>query len=489
MKTAKRVLFIVFILVLLIISLSGISSCRSIRDFLIVNTKGEEIPAENMEESSDYEDEEKMETESYDIEAESIKDRESSTDGSNGIEELGEYKILYYEVGINEDSMHFEHRMASIYVINPDGSGKRLIYSDINEKYDLGRVYGISPDGTKISCALFEGGRGAYSALCIIDIATGKLTELVEFDFTEDLPINVDLAIYEAPVWSNDSSKIAYEVISNPWEDPFSGKFRDAGVYIIDIESKKEREVEIDIAGGGVSARNTTFLYPVLFSIDDSKILVVSHPYFQKIEGDEIISSFTKNYGLYWVRDTGSSPEKILDITMFDSEGITAIESFENFKIFNEGNKLLFQVLGAFEEDGDLWSSDIDGDNLYRITSDSRLREQQPEILLNNGYDQKISYIGPYRYGTISNLSESGDLYIINPDGSENKKITDYEIGVSKPVVSPDGKYISYLFSEYDDSVSYVENYGIEIYNTGSDKIERIISGCMIDLIGWTSIN
>ena len=114
---------------------------------------------------------------------------------------------------------------------------------------------------------------------------------------------------------------------------------------------------------------------------------------------------------------------------------------------------------------------------------------QQPEILSNNGYDQKISYIGSYRYGTISNLSESGDLYIINPDGSGNKKITNYEIGVSKPVVSPDGKYISYLFSEYDDSVSYVENYSIETYNINSDKVERIVSGCMIDLIGWTSIN
>ena len=486
MKKTKGTLFI---LVLLIISLSSISSCSSIRDLLIVNTKGEEIPAESIEESSDYKNEEKMEAESYDTEAESTKDRESSINESNDTGGSEEYKILYYEVGINENSMHFEHRIASIYAISPDGSGKRLIYSDINEKYDLGRVYGISPDGTKISCALFEGGRGAYSALCIIDIATGKLTELVEFDFTEDLPINVDLAIYEVPIWSNDSSKIAYEVISNPWEDPISGKFRDAGVYIIDIESKKEREVEIDIAGGGVSARNTTFLYPVLFSIDDSKILVVSHPYFQKIEGDEIVGSFTKNEGLYWVRDTGSSPEKILDITMFDSEGITAIESFENFKIFNEGNKLLFQVLGEFEEDGDLWSSDIDGDNLYRITIDSRLREQQPEILLNNGYNQKISYIGPYRYGTISDLSESGDLYIINPDGSENKKITDYGIGVSKPVVSPDGKYISYLFSEYDDSISYVENYSIEIYNTGSGKIEKIVSGCMVDLIGWTSIN
>jgi len=75
MKKTKGALFI---LVLLIISLSGISSCRSIRDFLIVNTKDEEIPAENMEESSGYGDEEKMETESYDIEEESIKDRESS---------------------------------------------------------------------------------------------------------------------------------------------------------------------------------------------------------------------------------------------------------------------------------------------------------------------------------------------------------------------------------------------------------------------------
>ena len=52
-----------------------------------------------------------------------------------------DYLVAFFEVGIDEDSMHFEHRAASISAVSPDGSDKKLIFTDLNEKYDLGRIY------------------------------------------------------------------------------------------------------------------------------------------------------------------------------------------------------------------------------------------------------------------------------------------------------------------------------------------------------------
>ncbi|HJX01886.1 MAG TPA: hypothetical protein VJ348_01775, partial [Candidatus Humimicrobiaceae bacterium] len=61
-------------------------------------------------------------------------------------EEDEEYHIAYFQVGSEESSMHFEHRVAKIIAISPDGRNENVIYTDLNEKYDLSRIYGVSPD-------------------------------------------------------------------------------------------------------------------------------------------------------------------------------------------------------------------------------------------------------------------------------------------------------------------------------------------------------
>ena len=54
--------------------------------------------------------------------------------------------------------------------------------------------------------------------------------------------------------------------------------------------------------------------------------------------------------------------------------------------------------------------------------------------------ESKIAYTGSLRYGTISAQIPSGDIFIMNVNGLGNKKLTDFEIGPSMPIISPDGK-------------------------------------------------
>ncbi|MFC2145678.1 TolB family protein, partial [Actinomycetota bacterium] len=134
-------------------------------------------------------------------------------DGKSGLQDNSTdvaQHVLYLEVSISEESMHFEHRIANIYSVDPDGSDRMLIYSDIDEKYDLGRIYNVSPEGSSILCSFFEGGRGAYTSLSLIDIKTGGLMHLVEFDYTDNPDTKEFKYIINEPVWSEDGEKIAY---------------------------------------------------------------------------------------------------------------------------------------------------------------------------------------------------------------------------------------------------------------------------------------
>lgn len=144
-----------------------------------------------------------------------------------------EYYIAYFEVGIDENSMHFEHRVANVVAISPDGTDRKLVYTDLNEKYDLRKIYSVSTDSSRISCSFFEGGRGAYSALRVIDINTGEVTTAVEFDYTETESKELMADICEDPTWSHDGGKIAFEITSNPYSDNFSY----GGISIVDIDT------------------------------------------------------------------------------------------------------------------------------------------------------------------------------------------------------------------------------------------------------------
>lgn len=407
-----------------------------------------------------------------------VTDGEEST-GTGAEDE--EYYIAYFEVGSDENSMHFEHRVANVVAVSPDGTNKKLTYTDLNEKYDLSRIYAISPDGSKISCGFYEGGRGAYGALCVIDVATGELHTVSEFDYTESESMELMKDIYGKPIWSHDGKKIAYEVVYNPYTD----NFRDDGIYIANIETDNIQAVDVNMEG--LSLKNTTFLDPVIFSGDDSRLFNIFHTFYPKIEDETVLGYFTRNEKLVAVDISGGGEAyEILDISQF--EGMEA--NFDNFNLFTQQDKIVFQVLGDFEEDGDIWICDSDGSNLSKLTDNPNLREQQPSILDIPDSAGKVAYTGVDRYGTISYHFNSGDIYIINIDGSGQVKITDDEIDAAKPVFSPDGRYLAFIGYIYDSGMEYVVSSQIEVYDMQSGEIRTVASGSNIfDLIGWIKVD
>jgi len=393
---------------------------------------------------------------------------------------LEKYRIVYFEITSDEKSNHFEHRVANIYSIKIDGNDKKLVYSDINDKYDLGPIFGISPDGKKIACMVNDGAKGAYSALCVLDIENGSLRKLVEFDYSQE-PVNILLSLYGAPIWSHDSKYLAYELISNP----YTSNFRDRGVFLVNTETEEITEVILDV--GGASLRSTMFMVPVFFFEDSSKIAAAFHPYYTVEENSKVTGFYTLNEGLNCFGVEGGAVTHLFETSIFKGKDLEIISSFDKFSYIDGLNKMVFQVLGDFEEDGDVWISSIDGNDAEKLTADAGLREQQPDVYAGNGENPMVAYAGVKRYGTISSQIPSGDIYIINADGTNNKKLTNYNIGSSKPIFSPDGTYIAYLNSIYDENFENIERNQIEAVDIAESNISIPVKNGFIDLVGWTT--
>jgi hypothetical protein len=411
---------------------------------------------------------------------------EPPSGSSDSVKETPEYGIAYFEVTSSSESKHFEHRVGNIYGVSADGADKKLIYSDIENEFDLGNIFGASPDGTKILGMLADGGRGLYSAICVIDVLTGELTKLVEFDFIESENWDINLGLYGKPIWSSDSTKIAYELVTNPYLSPFDSNFRDAGLFITDVRTGEQTEVNIDV--GGASMRSTTFLAPAFFAENDRQLFMVSHPYYEKKENGETVSFYTLNDTLYRVDVDGGEPVEIVGVGPgdFSTAGPEIISSFDNFKFIKSSRQIVFEVLGDFEEDGDLWKCEYDGSDLKKITGDEQLREQQLSLYNSQDGESKIAYTGSLRYGTISAQIPSGDIFIMDTKGSGNKKLTDFKIGPSVPSISPDGNKVTFLYSEYDDNmINILENY-VMTYDLESEALEKISSeGYIVSIAGW----
>jgi len=412
--------------------------------------------------------------------AEEIAEDSKEDSNSQGGISPDNYRIIYFEVTSSEESNHFEHRVANVYSVKIDGSDKEIVYSDIEDENDLGQVFSISPDGKKIACMINDGARGVYSAICVIDIETGTMKKLVDFDFSEE-PSEVTLAIYGKPVWSSDSKYLAYELISNP----YTSNFRDRGVFTANIETGEIKETVLD--AGGASLRSTMFMVPVFFFDYDDKISAAFHPYYAVEENNEVFDYYSVNEGLNTFSIDGGQIKHLFDISVFQEDGPEIIASLDNFKYFKDMEKTVFQLLGDFEEDGDIWMSGIYDAKMQRITNDEQLREQQPDIFSGGNGVDLVAYAGVKRYGTVSNQIPSGDIYIINADGTGNRKLTDYNVGASKPIFSPDGLYIAYLNSIYDENFEYITSNQIETVRVEDADIEVAAKNGYIELIGWSA--
>jgi hypothetical protein len=407
-------------------------------------------------------------------------EEEESDEYDSGRLRERDYLVAFLEIGIDEDSMHFEHRVAGIYAVSPDGSGRRLIFTDLNEKYDLGWVYGISPDGSMMSCGFFEDGRGAYSSLRVIGINTGETVTAAEFDYTETESKELEIDIYGEPIWSNDSKRVAFETALNPYSDNKS----DGGISIIDIETGNIRDIELKTEETLIGSN--TFITPVLFSADGSRLFCILYNRYPKTEDGEVLGYFSKSEKFLAIDISSGETSTILDIGQFEGGEM----SLSDFNLFTQQEKLVFQVLGDFEEDGDIWTCSTDGSDLSRLTSDTSLREQQPSILDMPGSVGELVYVGVGRYGTIAGNFNSGDIFTISIDESGKNQITDYGIGAAAPVYSPCGRYIAFMHYEYDSNMEYVTGYNIEVYNMETGKIKTAVSSSSIlDLIGWVPVD
>jgi Tol biopolymer transport system component len=78
----------------------------------------------------------------------------------------------------------------------------------------------------------------------------------------------------------------------------------------------------------------------------------------------------------------------------------------------------------------DLWAMDPDGSHKHPLTATPDVNEDEAAYSLDGS---RIAY------------ASSGGIWIMNPDGSDPRQVTDSEIGGQMPAFSPDGKHIVFV--------------------------------------------
>ena len=96
---------------------------------------------------------------------------------------------------------------------------------------------------------------------------------------------------------------------------------------------------------------------------------------------------------------------------------------------------------------------------------------------------EKIVYI------MASSQESTGDLYIINSDGTGNRQLSDYGSGVSGPIFSPDGLYVAFLLYTYNEDRAIIEDTSIKTINIETGNTHDSASGYLVDFIDWIEID
>ena len=387
----------------------------------------------------------------------------------------GKYKneVLYFEIGIDEGSKHFEHRVANLYATGIKGQESRLIYSDIDDFYGLSEVFGISPDNKKILCRISDDAKGLYNTICYIDIDNGSLHSLKEYDFENEEELSE--GAYGRPVWSNDSEKVAMLTVKNPYRPEISF----GHLSIIDINTKTEKKIDIKeelIAGNNI-------LSPVLFNSDSSGLYVTVKQLMQKIEDDIVLGAFEKYEGIAEIDIDSGDIDYLLDADEVKNIDPETISSMDNFSLVEGLSTVVFDLLLDFEDDGDIYALNTSEKTLRRITGDKGFREQQPTVAYSDG-DITVAYTAVNRYGTISNDLKTGSILIT--EGFDAEKTTDtMQIG-KDPAFSDDGSYLAFLDLELDENNEYIKQYTVKIYDLSSGDTNTIFSSAgILFLVGW----
>ncbi len=227
-----------------------------------------------------------------------------------------------------------------------------------------------SPDGTKIA---YQGGSGKAAEIYVMN-ADGSGVRRLTTNKVED----------HYPVWSPDGTRIAVSRTANRAQPD---------IYTFSA---------IDGSGEKRLTNNTADdKYPA-WSPDSSQIAFVS----TRDGNDEI----------YIMNADGSNVRRVTNSPTYDYGPDWS----------PDGTKLAFIRDAAEYQNYDIYSVNIDGTGLTQLTSGHYTGEEQPDWSPDGTKIAYVSYAIPY-------TSESGEIYVMNSDGTNRTRLTFNQVGDYQP--------------------------------------------------------
>lgn len=324
-----------------------------------------------------------------------------------------------------------------IYVMNHDGTSQTRLTN--NPGVDDHPAF--SPDGSRIAF-ISQNASGAFSI------------KLMNADGTNQTTL--------AP--------IAYENSQYPWHGKFSLNWSPDGSKLAFQERGDIFTINVDGSNRINLTSNPAQDIEPSWSADGSRIIFTSSRVFwmtlhtMKADGSDVRA--LPSEGEFWDMSPVWSPkgDKIafvvhsetdlpriytanLDGTnrqVFDSCGSGACSSHRNKPTWSpDGTKIAFHIWEFFTNDAEIYVKNTDGSGFARLTDTSQGSNFNPS------WQPVVSRISSFRNnGKIAFTSTrdgNREIYVMNPDGTEQVRLTNNPGRDDYPAWSPDGKRIAYL--------------------------------------------
>lgn len=282
-----------------------------------------------------------------------------------------------------------------MYIMDMDGSNQR----ELSGKYVSCAPFAPSHDGQKIAFSTYE----------------NNIRYLYVMDKNGGTPLLLASAkqFCGNPVWSPDDSKILFV----KGDDVFSTKY---DIYVTDSDGANQQRLTTDKA---------TFS-PQWFP--DGKTIA-------------FVADGNDGCGIYTMRADGSGQKRISP----------AGRCFNSPQVSPTGNKIA--MVSADWEGSQVFVMGVNGANLKQLTTTVNPKYHDTGYPREGNHSPVWSPDGS-RIAYVSWGNGTPDIFVMNPDGSNNKRLTNSEKRDENPCWTKDGKYI--LFSTSRD----VTPNGFEIY-------------------------
>jgi Tol biopolymer transport system component len=268
----------------------------------------------------------------------------------------------------------------------------------------------FSPDGSKIAFTKVR-----YKGIWVFNLSNNSTKQITD-----------EPAAGFGFKWSSDSKSILTRVAK------YDGMKRYNAIKIFNVETNNARQLTVF---------KTSMPFLPEWADQDSKVILPTNVGFEIFNSGKLNKSGNNTAGAaafsMYDKIVTKDPQTNLEKT---------IKPFVDARIINlttspDGKKVAFEVMG-----GNMYSMNIDGTNLTNLGKGSRPKWS---------FDSKtIVYMITEDDG---HEIISSDIYTINFDGSQSKRITNTpDIYEMDPCFSPDGKRI--LYDVYNDGSIYILN-------------------------------